>query len=269
MNKILVANWKMHPLTQREALALAKASDAKGVVICPPYTYVSSVRRHVSRAKVGAQDVFWEEKGAYTGEVSPLMLKKIGVSYVILGHSERRRYQGETDEMINKKVKAALFAGLKVILCVGEPLAVRKKGFAAAKKYVASQLRKDLSMHYPDAHGSGLRLKRRSSLFANIIIAYEPIWAIGSGKPETPEGASAMAVFIKKLLATYYPPESPSATQRRAGSLLTTPRVLYGGSVSSGNLKRFITSNHIDGALVGGASIKPEEFKRIIKIASK
>ncbi len=252
MNKILVANWKMNPVSQKDAIALAKKSDAKGVVICPPFVYVPSVKRHVTRAKIGAQDIFWEEKGAYTGEVSPLMLKKLGVSYVIIGHSERRRYQGETDEMINKKVKAALFAGLKVILCVGEPLAVRKKGIAAAKKYVASELKKDL----PTSH---------RSLLANVVIAYEPIWAIGSGKPETPEGASAMAVFIKKLLATYYPPESPSATQRRAGSLLA--KVLYGGSVSSGNLKRFITSNHIDGALVGGASLKAKEMRAMIRIA--
>ncbi len=238
MKKLLVANWKMNPATEREAVVLARASDRKNVVICPPLVYVSSVKGQVSKAKVGAQDVFCEEKGAYTGEISPAMLKNLGVKYVIIGHSERRKWLHETDEMINKKIKAALKAGLKVILCVGEPWPVRKKGLAAAKQFVKAQLKKDLKFLHSNSY----------ILNSRLIVAYEPIWAIGTGRADKPADAVEMSKFIKNLLRV---------------------PVLYGGSVDGKNAENFLKYKEINGALVGGASLKAGEFNKIIKIASK
>ena len=242
----------MNPATEAEAIKLAHTSDKKGVVICPPFVYVTSVKRQVSRAKLGVQDVFYEEKGAYTGEVSALMLKKLGVQYVLVGHSERRRWLNETDEMINKKVRAALKAGLRVILCVGEPLAVRRKGLAAAKNFVKSQLRADLKSLNPKS------LPRRQAgyiLNSRLIVAYEPIWTIGTGKADNPKETAEMIRFIKSYL-------QPTTYNLQ-------PKVLYGGSVTSKNVERIISYKEIDGALVGGASIKAKEFAKIIKITSR
>src|SRR6185369_4476978 len=168
-DKLIVANWKMNPATLREALKLthelADVSDVKNVnmIVCPPFPYIASVSGHWAFAKIGAQDMFWEAKGAYTGEVSPVMLKSIGVSHVILGHSERRRFLGETDEIINKKVVTALRAGLKVILCVGEDKDVRDQGLDAVKALLKQQLSDDLE--------GTLNLATSTSL----IIAYEPV----------------------------------------------------------------------------------------------
>ncbi|MBI2034013.1 MAG: triose-phosphate isomerase [Candidatus Liptonbacteria bacterium] len=242
--KILVANWKMNPQRESEAIKLTKAIDAKNVVICPPFPFFKSVKSVIKKASLGAQDAFWEERGAYTGEVSPLMLKKLGVDYVIIGHSERRRWLHETDEMINKKVKVALKVGLKAILCVGEPLSVRKKGLQAAKNFVKNQLREDLKNIY--------NLKPKTY---NLIVAYEPIWAIGTGKPDNPKETAEMSRFIKEYL-------KPKTYNLK-------PKVLYGGSVTSLNIGRILEYNEIQGALVGGASLKVNEFKKIIKIASK
>lgn len=249
MSKLIAANWKEHPKTEKEALALfktvAKIKRKSGVevAVCPPFIYLEEIAREFKKTRAlarkqlafGAQDVFWEEQGAFTSEVGPKMLRSLGAKYVILGHSERRKFAKETDAMINKKIALASRDGLKIILCVGEPLAVRKKGVAAAKKFVEQQLAKDLK---------GISLKS-----GDIAIAYEPIWAIGTGRNDKPEDAREMAVFIKSLLKT-----------RKK----IRPRFLYGGSVNGRNAADYVQLKEIDGALVGGASLKAEEFKKII-----
>ncbi|MBI3589261.1 MAG: triose-phosphate isomerase [Candidatus Liptonbacteria bacterium] len=247
MNKLIVANWKMNPSSESEAIQLAKASDEKGVVVCPPFPFLGAVKNALRKADLGAQDVFWQNPipgGAFTGEVSISMLKKIGASYVILGHSERRNYLGETDEIINQKVKSALAFGLKVILCVGESLSTRREGLSQAESFVKNQITKDLK---------GIPSSVISS--KSLVIAYEPIWAIGTGKADKPEDSASMAAYIKDFL-------KPKTSNLK-------PNVLYGGSVTSLNAARIFEHQEIDGALVGGASLKTEEFKKIIKIASK
>jgi triosephosphate isomerase len=235
VRKLLVANFKMNaPDAAWKNFRVPNSVDA---VICPPFPYLKDFSRN-RNFKLGAQDVFWENVrsgGAYTGEVSADMLKKLGVEYVILGHSERRKWMGETDEVINKKLHTALASGLKIILCVGESREVKKKGEAAAKRFVSQELRADLS---------GVKKK----FLKNITIAYEPIWAIGTGIPDKPEDAANMACFIKKLLSV---------------------RVIYGGSVNSENAARFLNTKEIDGALVGAASLNPKEFKKIAEISAK
>jgi len=249
MKKLLVANWKLNPQTLNEAKKLFKeVSNFKihdprfELVICPPFVFLSDIRNLTSEIRLGAQDVFWEHKGAYTGEVSAEMLENLGVEYVIIGHSERRKWLKETDEMINKKVLAALGAGLKVILCVGEPLTIRKRGLTAAKKYVGAQLKKDLK-------------KIPKSQTPRLVVAYEPIWAIGTGKHDNPSGTVEMTKFIKHVSCIMYH--------------VSGMRVLYGGSVNSGNAEMFLEKKEIDGALIGGASVKPKEFGKIIKIAQR
>lgn len=242
MSKLIVANWKMNPNTFAKAEKLVKASaaglrDGVKVVLCPPFVYLTGISQLLKaesyklKISLGAQDVFWEDKGAYTGEISPAMLKNSGVKYVIVGHSERRRL-GETDEMVNKKLKAALKSGLKPILCVGEGRDVRRRGIAAAKNFVKRQLRNDLA-----------GVKRVKS--KNLIVAYEPVWAISTekgGHVDAPEDAAEMIQFIKSLLhTTYHIPHT---------------NVLYGGSVTSASSASFLGRPEIDGVLVGGASIK-------------
>lgn len=229
MEKLVVANWKMNPQSEREAVRLAKASDFSGVVIAPPFVFLDAVGKILKKAELGAQDIFAPLKKSkkHTGEISPEMLKNLGVKYVILGHSERRAL-GETDAIVNREVLAALRAGLKVVLCVGENLSIRKRGIAAAKNFVKSQLKKDLKWL-----GKSL-----------IIVSYEPIWAIGTGKNDSPKDAAEMAKFIKTVL---------------------TCKVLYGGSITSENISGFLKFKEIDGFLVGGASLKISEFSRIIK----
>lgn len=251
MSKLLVANWKLNPNSIKEAEKLflsasriTKRSKDVEVLICPPAPFIDRLNTTniESKVKLGAQDCFWEEKGAYTGEVSAPMIKKLGASYVIIGHSERRKFQHETDEIINKKIKTALRSNLKVILCVGESINERKKGFEAAKNFIKSQLFKDLK-----------DISNLQPPTSNLIVAYEPIWAIGTGKAAKPEDAIAMAKFIKSNVNSH-------------GSNV---KVLYGGSTDSRNLDGFIQHNEIYGALVGGASIKAEEFKKMIKITQK
>ncbi len=247
MRKLIIANWKMNPATFAEAEKLARAAEksARGasceVVLCPPFVWLTDLSHKKSqKIKWGAQDVFWKEAGAFTGEVSPLMLKSSGVDYVIIGHSERRAL-GETDEMINLKIRAALRTGLKVILCVGEPLAMRKRGLAASKRFVADQLKADLK----NVNQPGRRQVK------GMFIAYEPIWAIstsGTGLVDTPRLAGEMAKSIKKKLPGI--------------------KVLYGGSVTSKNSADFVKYPSLDGALVGGASLRADEFKKIIKTAA-
>ncbi len=235
MRKLIIANWKMNPQSFAEAERLAKAifkftkRILSEIVLCPPFVWLTDLsHKYYREVSWGAQDTFWEKAGAFTGEISPLMLKNSKVTYVIVGHSERRSL-GETDEMINKKVLAALRAGFKVILCVGEPLVIRKRGLAAAKKFVAAQLKADLK---------GIKGQR-----SRIVIAYEPIWAVGTGRADKPEETVEMARSIKQFLHS---------------------RVLYGGSVNGKNAKSFLQYKEIDGALVGGASLRLGEFKKII-----
>ena len=209
MNPIIVPNWKMNPATLDEAKILFNVVKQTGAVICPPFVYLTGFRFQVSGFRLGAQDCFWEEKGAFTGEISPQMLKNLGVEYVILGHSERRKYQKETDATIKKKLIAALAAGLKPILCIDK----------------ISQLPKDVK--------------------EGFIVAYEPLFAIGTGKPCPPEQAEKMRLAIKKQVNS---------------------SVLYGGSVNSQNAADYIKKAHFDGLLVGGVSLKPKEFVDIVKI---
>ncbi|MGB7957856.1 MAG: triose-phosphate isomerase [Minisyncoccia bacterium] len=256
--QLIVFNWKENPRTLREAsrLLLATLKIARDkrqgnaeIVACLPFTYLIELARTSSRLpsrfSFGAQDVFWENIGAFTGEVGPAMLRSVGTKmrYVIVGHSERRRLLNETDEMVNEKVRASLAAGLRVILCVGEPAAVRKEGVAAAKRYVKNQLKKDLS---------GIMI--HGSRFMNhLVVAYEPIWAIGTGRNCPPADAHDMAEFIKKETAHIF-------------SVSRSPcPVLYGGSVDGANIASYLCYYEINGALVGGASLRAGEVKKIIK----
>ena len=239
----IIANWKSNPVTFTEALKLAKASDFKNVIITPPYLYLEKVGKLIKKASLGAQNVFQEDGGPYTGEVSVSQLKNLRVRYVIIGHSERRKHLGETDEMINKKVKLALGGGLKVILCVGEDWPTRRKGIVAAKKFVANQLKKDLA---------GVKKQERGS--KNLLIAYEPIWSISTStgkRVDTPRDAREMIWYIRKILDSNFQ---------------ILPSVLYGGSVTPRNAKSFLSQSEVDGALVGGASLSPQSFRTIIKI---
>lgn len=246
ISKLIVFNWKSNPQTLTKSLKLAGLVDYKNIVVCPPFIYLFEIRNKLSNAAVGAQDVFWETGGGpYTGEISPLMLKNIGVKYVIIGHSERRRL-GDTDQVINKKVRVAINSGLKVILCIGEPLREGSKKTEKAKEFIKNQLFKDIY------EVSFSPRKRR-----NLIIAYEPVWAISTSKnakPDNPEDSAEIASFIKETLNF---------------SLGFSPKVLYGGSVTSKNIQHFLRYNEIDGALVGGASLKENELKKIIKIVKK
>ena len=224
MNKLLVANWKCNPTTLADAKKLFNAVKKTKVVICPPFVYISKFKIQNSKLQLGAQDCFWEEKCPYTGEISPRMLKDLRVAYVIIGHSERRKYFKETDEMINKKLKAALKVGLRPILCIGE-----NKG-QDAKRVVNSQLKKDLK---------GIA----KNDLKKIIIAYEPVWAIGTGNFCSAGKANKIRQFIKEKLNN---------------------RILYGGSADSKIAKDYIKIG-FDGLLVGGASLKIKEFIKIVE----
>ena len=253
--KLIVANWKMAPGTLREAQALFKAylkADLKNIdlVVAPPFDFtekLTEIPYKKSGIKFGAQDVFWENprkgKGAYTGEISVKMLKDTDVEYVIVGHSERRRFLNETDQMINKKVLVALKSGLKTVLCVGENSSVRKKGKKVVENYIRSQLEKDLK-----------EIKNLKLKIKNLVIAYEPIWAIGTGENDTPDDAVEISKFIKSLVVS---------------RLSFVPKVLYGGSINGKNIKKFLQYKEIDGALVGGASINKKEFGKILKIINE
>jgi len=232
--KIIIANWKLNPSTLKKAVELAKLEDKDGVIIAPSIVHLGAVGEVLSNASLASQDVFWEINGAYTGEVSPNQLSDIGVTHVIIGHSERRKYIGETDAIINKKVMATLNAGLKVILCVGEDIEVRQKGIDAAKDFITNQIKADLK---------GVQRKD----VKNIVIAYEPIWAIGTGASDIPEETAEISAYIKNLTGV--------------------SAVLYGGSVNSKNAQDFLSQKDIDGALIGGASLKPKEFQKIVERA--
>src|SRR3989344_5942816 len=240
--KLIVANWKSNPNDLASAVKLAKAIDHKNVVIAVPFPFLPAVYKQLKKSALGAQDLFWAD-GPYTGEVSAQDLKILKVKYVIVGHSERRKNLKETDEMINLKLKAALRGGLRAVLCVGEPATVRKKGIKEAKKFVKQQLVNDLK-----STNKLLKLKANK-----LIIAYEPVWAISTGKgsePDTPEEAVGMIKFIKEILYSKFH--------------ILNPKVLYGGSVNAKNAKGFLREKEVDGALVGGASLLPLEFHKVI-----
>ena len=241
--KIIVANWKMNPQSVIEARSLfgafKKNSSKKAeVIVCPPFLFLP-VFSKIANVKLGAQNCFFENSGAYTGEISPLMLKNAGCEYVILGHSERRRHLLETDEMIGKKIKAALSAGLKVILCVGEQ--ERAGEFDLEAEIVGGQLE------------GGLDGVKKTQM-RNVVIAYEPVWAIGTGVSDTPNQTLQAAIFIRKKIGEMF--------GRNIGQ---EQKVLYGGSVTSKNVKPFVEQDGIDGVLVGGASLNAGEFAKIIE----
>ena len=244
--KVIAGNWKMNMLPNeaidfiQELTPLVK--DTKNeVVLCVPYTDLFYALLHVqdTNIKIGAQNMHWEEKGAYTGEVSAPMLKSIGVEYVIIGHSERRQYFAETDETVNKKIKSAFANDLKPIVCVGESLEQREAG--KTEEVITKQVELALA---------GLTEEQ----VKNTIIAYEPIWAIGTGKTATKEDANATIMQIRKKIAEIY-------GQNEAEGVI----IQYGGSVKSSNAKELFEMSDIDGGLVGGASLKAEEFSKIVK----
>jgi len=250
MRKFLIAgNWKMNKLTN-EAKKLAEdivkgIKDEKevDVVLIPPFTALYIVSSVISNTNIflGAQNVFWEKEGAYTGEISPLMLLDLGCKFVIIGHSERREYLNETDEMINKKIKTALNFNLYPILCIGETEEEREAGKTFDK--IKMQLENDL---------------KNISNIENLIIAYEPIWAIGTGKTALPEQAQEVHFFIRDWIKDKYGKE-----------LANSLRILYGGSVKPANIYSLLVEPDIDGALIGGASLKAKDFIEIVRIACK
>lgn len=244
--KIIAGNWKMNMLPN-EAMSFINelepnVKNAKcEIILCVPYTdlFYSLLTAQNTNIKIGAQNMHWEESGAYTGEVSPNMLKCINVEYVIIGHSERRQYFAETNETVNKKIKSALKHELIPILCVGETAIQREKGIQ--EEVIKEQIKKALSeISQDDAK--------------KIIIAYEPIWAIGTGKVATKEDANNMLKCIRKEIENLY---SVDVAQNIS--------LLYGGSVKKENAKELFSTSDIDGALIGGASLKVEEFNEIIK----
>ena len=242
--KVIAGNWKMNksPMDTEEFMnafpSLVKDADSE-VVLCVPYIDLFKAMEMASgtNVKIGAQNVHFEDKGAFTGEVSPKMLEDIGVEYVIIGHSERREYYNETDESVNKKIKAAFAHNLKPIVCVGETLAQREEGIT--KDFVTTQTRLALE---------GLTEEQ----VKNTIIAYEPIWAIGTGKTASSEDANEVCVWIRDEIKSLY------------GAIAEDVIIQYGGSVKSSNAKELFNMSDIDGGLVGGASLDPEEFAKIV-----
>lgn len=240
---LLAGNWKMNK-TIDESVALVKelAEKVKGVddrdiLVCPTYPALKPVADAIAGTNInlGAQNIFWEEKGAFTGEVAGPMLIAAGCKYVIIGHSERRQYFGETDETVNKRVKAALKYGLLPIVCVGETLEEREsnKTMAVVEKQIQNGL-KELEV----------------GIWKLVVVAYEPVWAIGTGKTATPEQAEEVHAFIRGLLPV---------------EVKDTIRILYGGSMNAGNVKELMAKENIDGGLIGGASLKAEDFSKIVR----
>ncbi|MBQ7161180.1 MAG: triose-phosphate isomerase [Clostridia bacterium] len=249
---IIAGNWKMNMTPSQAAkltfdlkTAIPLKRRACEIVLCVPYVDIEMVKTGVtgSEMKLGAQNVHFAPKGAYTGEISAEMLTECGVEYVIVGHSERRQYFGETDETADKRLLAGVNAGLKVILCVGETLAERESGVTT--QVIARQTR------------VGLADVSREML-GNVIIAYEPVWAIGTGKTATADQAEEVCAFIRGVVAELY--------DSGAAEGLT---IQYGGSMNAGNAAELLSKKDVDGGLIGGASLKPEEFAKIIEAAER
>lgn len=243
----IAGNWKMNK-TVREAVDLVKEvkiaiSGASGVeiAVAPPFTALFAVHREIEGfpIRLAAQNLYWEEKGAFTGEISPIMLKEAGCHYVIIGHSERRQFFGEIDETVNRRIKAALGQSLKVIFCIGETLQEREgeKTFSVLERQIEGGLK-----------GFG------QSEIRNIVIAYEPVWAIGTGKTATPQQAEEVHLFIRTKLEKIYSREVSEEI-----------RIQYGGSVTPENIRGLMEQPNIDGALVGGASLKADSFSKIVR----
>ncbi len=252
-NKIIAGNWKMFK-TNSEARQLVnkfrklldkEPAQKSKVVVCPPYTAISTVSERLkgSDIAVGGQNLFWEEEGAYTGEISAKMLKGAGAKWVIIGHSERRRYFKEDENIINKKIKVALKNKLRVIFCVGETLEEREQNLT--KDIVGNQVEWGLKGF------SETELKK-------VVTAYEPVWAIGTGKTATPEQAQEVHAFIRDILGTLF--------KKSVGKNMS---ILYGGSVKPKNAEGLLSKDDIDGALVGGACLEAESFHQIIKAGEK
>ena len=248
---IIAANWKMHK-THLEAIQVVQKlsylldqtdTDRVEVVVCPPFTALRSVQTLIDSDRLpyglGAQDVHWQDEGAFTGEVSPPMLEALKVDYVVVGHSERRAMFGDTDEAVNKKVRAVLAHRMAPILCVGETLQERDVG--ATEDRVTTQVRAALAgVEAGDA--------------ASVVIAYEPVWAIGTGRNAEPSDAGQVIALIRR-----------SVGELAGADVAQGMRIQYGGSVKAGNIRDFMAHPEIDGALVGGASLDPEEFALIVK----
>lgn len=248
---MMAGNWKMNN-TVGEAVVLTQEisnqydkewPEALDIVICPPFVDLKPAKTVLdfdrTKIAVGAQNVYWEPKGAFTGEVSVPMIKEIGCACSIVGHSERRELFGETNEDVNRKVKALVGAGLYAIVCVGESLAVREEG--ATEKYVTAQVR---------AAFAGVDARDA----ARCVVAYEPIWAIGTGSTATPEQAQAVCAAVRATLAELFGAETAESM-----------RVLYGGSMNPGNVEGLMAQPDIDGGLVGGASLKAESFVQLVE----
>jgi triosephosphate isomerase len=246
--KIIAANWKMH-MTQSESEAFVSTFlrevddlDEVEIVLVPPFTAIPKVSELLTQTqniKVGAQNMHWERSGAFTGEISPAMLRELFVRYVVLGHSERRAMFGETDEIVNRKVRAAHEAVLRPIVCIGETLAQREGG--DVEKVLSSQLHGSLAEVQPDK-------------LLETVIAYEPVWAIGTGKTATAGQAQEAHAFIRETLRGM----SDQATADKI-------RIQYGGSVKPDNARQLLSQPDIDGALVGGASLDPRSFAHIVQ----
>jgi triosephosphate isomerase len=243
---VMAGNWKMYKTAAETSASIAKlvpmvtgASHAE-VVVCAPFVNLPAAveAANSTNIEVGAQDVFWLKEGAYTGEVSAQMLTAIGCRWVIIGHSERRQYFGETEETVAKKTVAALEAGLKPIVCVGERLEQRESG--ATEAVLEAQFRGGLAGLTPEQ-------------FAGVAIAYEPVWAIGTGKTATPEMAAEAHRFLRQQIVHRFGAEAAEAC-----------RILYGGSVKPDNIKGLMAQPDLDGALVGGASLDPASFASIV-----
>jgi triosephosphate isomerase len=245
---IIAGNWKMHKtLSEAEQLAKVLVDNLRGVfhdrdvVLCPPFTGLKVVFEVIksSPIKLGAQNLHWEKSGAFTGEVAAPMLKDVGCSYVIIGHSERRAYFSESNSIINKKIFAALREGLIPIVCVGETLEEREKD--QTLDVIRCQVKEGL------AHVTG-------SQASQLVIAYEPVWAIGTGKTATPEQANEVHAFIRNLL-----------TEQFNETVASEIRIQYGGSVKPDNIRSLMDQKDIDGVLVGGASLDADSFTKIVK----
>ena len=247
---LIVGNWKMHAthletiqMVQKLGYRLDYADyERVDVGICPPFTSLRSAQTVIEtdhlEIKLGAQNVYFEEKGAYTGEIAPDMLSALSVSLVIVGHSERREIFGETDEIVNRKVKAVLAAGMTPILCCGETEHEREDGVTEDK--IGRQVRAGLA---------GLTAEQ----IAGLVVAYEPIWAIGTGRTASDDDAGAMATFVRATIADV------------VGDAAESTRILYGGSMNPGNVAGLMAKQDIDGGLVGGASLDPDTFASVIR----
>jgi triosephosphate isomerase len=242
---VIAGNWKLFKTVAEAAVLvnnlkpLVAANSSVDIVVAPVFTSLSKVADALSGSniKLSAQNCYWEEEGAFTGEVSPKLIKDVGCDYVIIGHSERRQYFGETDESVKKKTGAAITAGLNAIVCVGETLEERESG--ATFKVIQKQVSGALAGFSP-------------AEFKKIIVAYEPVWAIGTGKTAGTEQAQEVHAFIRSLLLDISGAETADSV-----------RILYGGSVKPDNVKSLMAQDDIDGALVGGASLQPESFAAI------